>query len=85
MPLDESGDFDPEPRTQSDYIRAIWQKLRDHDDLIRVKVIGRLDTINGRVGSLEKWKFAVGGGLAVVTAVLVPIFIFLVLHQTPVK
>jgi hypothetical protein len=67
MPLDESRDFHPEPRTQSDYLSALWLTV----GIIDTKV----SAINGRVGKLERAMWAMGGGMVVVAAILVPLFL----------
>jgi len=64
MPLVESRDFHPEPRTQAEYLSALWAKVGTIDS--------KLTIINGRVSKLEKAMWALGGGLAVVAAVIVP-------------
>jgi hypothetical protein len=55
MPLDESGGFDPEPRTQADYLRELWRDMK----LVKVQVF---DT-NGRVTRLEKMNLILAGVL----------------------
>jgi hypothetical protein len=71
MPLDESGPFDPEPKTQADYVRAIWR-------LVTKEIIPRQDKSNGRLRMLEKWMWTLGGGLAVVVAMSVPLVLDLI-------
>jgi hypothetical protein len=59
-----NGDYNPEPRTQAEYLSALWRKVTD--------MHAKLDTINGRVNRLERFMWALGGGLLVIAAVVVP-------------
>lgn len=70
MPLDESRDFHPEPRTQAEYLSALWAKVGMIDS--------KLTIINGRVSKLEKAMWALGGGLTVIAAIIVPQFLGLI-------
>ena len=65
MALDESAIFDPdpEPRTQADYIRALWKRQGEHNKLVVEQVIPRLDTTNGRVTRLERGSLIIGGAV----------------------
>lgn len=52
---------------------------------VNIDVLTRLDRIerkvdatNGRVRDLERWKWGLGGGIAVLTVIVVPIFLRLV-------
>ncbi len=47
-------------------------------DLLEIKV--DVKKTNGRVGSLENWRWFITGGLAVVTLVLIPL-IFIVIQS----
>ncbi len=78
MPTDEPSDFHPEPRTQAEFVQSIWR-------IVIEEVLPELRDTNARVTSLERWKYGILGGLAVVSAVIVPIFIVLVLHNIPTR
>lgn len=45
-----------------------------HSRLLR-EVLDQVRTTNGRVSSLERFRYAAAGGIGVITAVVVPLFI----------
>jgi tetrahydromethanopterin S-methyltransferase subunit G len=61
---------DATPRTQREVNALVLGKLHS----IELKV----DTTNGRVRALEKFGWAIGGGLVVLSLIVVPIFVALV-------
>ena len=67
-----SIEFDPEPRTSTEYIKDIWHRVGRLEE--------RVAQQNGRVGRLERAMFAAIGGLAVISAVVVPIFLSQIAH-----
>jgi hypothetical protein len=67
-PLDESGQFSPRPHTQADYVRETYR-------LVTEEVIPRQDKTNSRISTVEKFMWALGGGLAVIGAIVVPQFL----------
>lgn len=71
--------FGPEP-PQSDrqILRDLWLSMDRvlNDRLPRLQA--QVEKTNGRVSSLEKFRYAAAGGLAVITVVIVPLFIKLV-------
>lgn len=68
--------FAPEPpRSDHDILRDIWYSM---DEILKrhlPEIRDQVKTTNGRVSSLEKFRYAIVGGLAVVTAVVVPLFV----------
>ena len=75
--LHESRDFEihefrPEPHTMREYLTALWQKVNVIDS--------KVTATNGRVTRLEKFMYAVGGGLTVIGAVLVPLIVYFIAH-----
>ena len=72
MPLNETGPFDPRPRTQADYTRENWRLLTE-------EVVPRLDRTNGRLRALEKFMWGLLGGMVVIGAIVVPEFLHAVL------
>ena len=63
-------EFRPEPKTQGEYVKAIWYRLG--------RVEQKVTITNGRVRALEKAIWALGGGIVVLAMVVAPIFISLV-------
>lgn len=63
--------FPDEPLSDHEILKSLWK-------LTTEKVIPQLEVTNGRVTALEKWRWLVTGGLAVVLALAVPIFIDMV-------
>lgn len=75
--LNQSRDFEvqqfhPEPRSSTEYLAALWQKVNVIDS--------KVSMTNGRVTKLERAIWALGGGLIVIAAVVVPLFVYLVTH-----
>jgi hypothetical protein len=68
MPLDESGPFNPHPRTEADYVRETYR-------LVTEEVIPRQDKTNGRLTTVERFMWTLLGGLLVVSAIVVPQFL----------
>lgn len=62
--------FEPEPKTNADYMKAMWYRLG--------RVEAKVTMTNGRVRGLEKMLWAMGGGIAVLGIVIAPIFVTLV-------
>ena len=66
--------FLDEPLTDHQLLREIWQRgNRIETRLEEVATQARLT--NGRVSKLEGWRNSIIGGLAVVTAIVVPLFL----------
>lgn len=51
---------------------AQWRQY--HSRILR-EVLAQVKNTNGRVSSLERFRYAAAGGLAVTTAVIVPLFV----------
>lgn len=64
-----SGDKEVDAMSEHVWRRAVYNKLATIEEQVKCT--------NGRVTSLEQWKWAMGGGLIVVSLVLVPMFITL--------
>lgn len=62
--------FEPEPNTQAEYIKSMWYRMG--------RVEAKVTLTNGRVRSLEKAIWALGGGITVLAVVIAPIFVTLV-------
>ena len=58
------------PPTDHEILRSLWGMIID--------IKAQVERTNGRVSSLEKYRWAAMGGITVVTAVVVPIFLKLV-------
>lgn len=58
---------DDEPPSDRSILKDLWHTMR--------RVERQVEKTNGRVASLEKFRYATIGGLSVVTAVVVPLFI----------
>lgn len=65
-------DFDATPRTMADYVKDTWRRQSLMEKIINEQVIPRLDKTNGRVRTLEKFMWGLGGGIAVVAAYVLP-------------
>lgn len=70
--------FESEPRTRDEFIREIYRKQNALFDKVEKEVIPRLDRTNGRVGKLEKFMWAVGGGLVILSSFFVPQYLEIV-------
>lgn len=71
--MGEFEDWDPfrdEPRTDRDILRECVSRLR--------QVQRQTTATNGRVTRLERFQWAVGGGLIVIAAIIAPIFVRIV-------
>jgi hypothetical protein len=64
MPTDESRDYHPQPRTQAEFLSALWIKV---DDIAK-----DVSEINGRVSKMERALWAMGGGVIVLGVLYVP-------------
>ena len=69
MTLLDTPPFDPEPRTQAEFLRAIWERLG--------RVERKQDLTNGRVTHLERLALFIGGaavayGFSIVAPLLPP-------------
>jgi hypothetical protein len=62
--------FPAQPQTTDEMLRAVLMRL-ERIDL-------QVSRTNGRVTRLERFAWAAGGGLAVVSAVVVPLFVRMV-------
>lgn len=56
--------FEPEPSTQAEYVKSTWYRLG--------RVEAMVAKTNGRVRQLEKFMWAMGGGLTVTVLIIVP-------------
>lgn len=68
--------FGPQPpKDDHQILRDLWFSMdRILTDTLPA-IQKQVETTNGRVSSLEKFRYAAVGGLAVVTAVIVPLFV----------
>lgn len=69
-----SDPFADEPRTDHDILRELWQDVK----VIKVQT----EKTNGRVTKLERFQWLVIGGLMVVSAIVVPLFVKIVLDKS---
>lgn len=65
--------MDDQPFTNRE-IRSFHEELRN--DIKEIKT--QVKTTNGRVSSLEQWKWFISGGLAILTMLVVPVILMLV-------
>lgn len=65
-------DFDATPRTMADYVKDTWRRQGLMERVIHEQVIPRLDKTNGRVRTLEKFMWSVGGAIVVIGAWILP-------------
>jgi hypothetical protein len=69
-------DFDPfasAPQTDREILRDLWHRTRSIEEQTKMT--------NGRVTRLERFMWAAGGGLLVISAIVVPLFVRLVSEQ----
>lgn len=69
-----SNPFDHEPRTDREILRELWV-------LVSSDVLPQVKRTNGRVTRLERWMWSTLGGLAVISAIVVPLFLASVLGR----
>lgn len=68
----EMMEFEVTPKSQADYVKAIWSRQAALDKKIDDEVIPRLDKTNGRVRMLERFMWGIGGGLVVILYWVLP-------------
>lgn len=68
--------FGPQPpKDDHQILRDLWLSM---DQILTVRlprIEMQCEKTNGRVTALEKFRYAAGGGLAVITVVVVPLFV----------
>lgn len=62
----------------SSEFRRLWLRWANTHGAQLARVESKVDKTNGRVRSLELWRAGMLGGIAVVTAIVVPLFLRLV-------
>ncbi len=65
--------FAHDDRTERELLRELWR-------VVTYELVPQVQRTNGRVGKLERFQWAVTGGLAVVSAIVVPLFIRMVME-----
>ncbi len=72
--------FGPQPpKDDHQILRDLWFSMDAVLNKHLPEIRDQVKTTNGRVSSLEKYKYALGGGLTVVTVVVVPLFLKVVM------
>ena len=65
--------FAHDERSDREVLRELWR-------VVTAELVPQVKATNGRVTKLEKFQWTIVGGLTVVTATLVPIFIRMVME-----
>lgn len=69
-----SDPFSHEPRSDREILRELWA-------LVATDLLPQVRRTNGRVTRLERWMWSTLGGLAVISAIVVPLFLASVLGR----
>jgi len=73
--------FDGDPLTDHDILRSLWGMAIDAK-AERKAIKDQVTATNGRVTALERFRWLVTGGLVVLGALVVPIFLDIVFRGT---
>lgn len=65
--------FVHDERTDRELLRELWR-------VVSHELVPQVRATNGRVGKLEKFQWTIVGGLTVVSAIVVPLFIRMVME-----
>ena len=68
--LIDPSEYEAPPRTEAEWRREVWRRLG--------RIEAQTKATNGRVTRLERLSYSAGGGLLVLSLIVIPIFINLV-------